>query len=211
MPETRLEQVPELREHHAALKALGYRTLEQFMGAAHAAGPALGSYLNTDVGRLLEKLPQHGRLRAAAAAFVAEGPRFSLGVRLERVVRSRRAFAISPPTTLVPQVNLIAQMPPILDQANRGTCVAHGALAVVEHYAGLQGAYQDMSEQFLYWDCKGNDGDPNGEGTWLGVALPLLQRDGCCFESTWPYNPNPIPGNEGEGPPPLGGQTWSRA
>ena len=99
---------------------------------------------------------------------------------------------------------MIAQMPPVRDQGDRGTCVAHACLAVLEHYFGLQNKYQDMSEQFLYWNCKQTDGEPNAYGTWIGVAMPLLQRDGCCLESTWPYNPKVIAGNEGQGPPPAG-------
>jgi C1A family cysteine protease len=33
--------------------------------------------------------------------------------------------------------------------------------------------------------------------------MPLLQRDGCCLESTWKYNSTPIAGNEGQDPPPA--------
>lgn len=47
---------------------------------------------------------------------------------------------------------------------------------------------------------------PNSEGTWLAMAIPLLEREGCCLEPTWPYNPAPIIGNEGQGPPPGGAQ-----
>jgi hypothetical protein len=68
---------------------------------------------------------------------------------------------------------MVAQMPPIRDLGDRGTCVAFAGLAVVEHYQGLQNAYQQTSEQLLYWDCKANDGDPDGYGTWLSVALPF--------------------------------------
>jgi C1A family cysteine protease len=103
-------------------------------------------------------------------------------------------------------VNLIPQMPTVRNQESRGTCVAHAALASYEHYLYVQGAYQDLSEQFLYWNCKRNDGIPNLEGTWLAIAIPLLQREGCCLETTWSYIPLPVPGNEGQGPPPGGAQ-----
>jgi hypothetical protein len=33
-----------------------------------------------------------------------------------------------------------------------------------------------------------------------------VQRDGVCLETGWPYNPNPIAGNEGQNPPPPGAQ-----
>ena len=31
-----------------------------------------------------------------------------------------------------------------------------------------------------------------------------MQRDGCCLETIWPYQPDIIPGEEGQGPPPSG-------
>jgi C1A family cysteine protease len=37
--------------------------------------------------------------------------------------------------------------------------------------------------------------------------MDLLQRDGCCLESAWPYNPTIVAGNEGQDPPPAGAQT----
>nr|HMS44085.1 C1 family peptidase [Pyrinomonadaceae bacterium] len=33
-----------------------------------------------------------------------------------------------------------------------------------------------------------------------------LQRDGCCLEEVWQYNPQPIAGNEGQDPPPGNAQ-----
>jgi C1A family cysteine protease len=33
--------------------------------------------------------------------------------------------------------------------------------------------------------------------------MKVLETDGCCLESTWPYNPTTIAGNEGQGPPPA--------
>lgn len=206
MPKTPLENVAQLRAYHRALKGLGYRTVEQFVGAAHASRDSLSRYLGTDVEALLATLPvHHAPLMAAARAYAAKPRLFPLGVALHRIPRPANAFAISlaPAGPPVAQVNMVAQMPPIRDQGDRGTCVAFASLAVVEHYQGLQNAYQQMSEQFLYWDCKANDGDPNGYGTWLSVAFPRLQSDGCCLDSTWPYNPNVIPGNEGQGPPPA--------
>ena len=54
----------------------------------------------------------------------------------------------------------------------------------------------------MYWDCKRNDGQPNVTGTQLGLAMGLLEGDGCCTDSAWQYNTSQMPGNEGEGPPP---------
>ena len=55
-------------------------------------------------------------------------------------------------------VNLIAQMSPIRDQGTRGTCVSFAALAAYEHALSTVGAAHDLAEQFLYWNCKSNDG-----------------------------------------------------
>ncbi len=127
-------------------------------------------------------------------------------IRLPFVDGLDPAPAFTPPVTLQPQVNLIPQLPEIRNQGQRGTCVAHATLATYEHFLKIQGAYQDLSEQFLYWNCKRNDNLPTTSGTYLGVSFPLLRRDGCCPETTWPYNPAPISGNEGHDPPPNGAQ-----
>jgi C1A family cysteine protease len=93
-------------------------------------------------------------------------------------------------------------LPLPLDQGKRSTCVAFAALAVVEHRDTQNNAYQSMSEQFLYWDCKQNDQIPNLPGTYLAVAFPRLKIDGCCLDATWPYNAQIAAGNESQDPPP---------
>jgi hypothetical protein len=112
---------------------------------------------------------------------------------------------IPPGGAVVGGANLIAQMPPIRDQSRRSTCVAFAALAAYEHYLSRQATDVDLSEQFLYWNCKRNDGYP-GRGTWLHIAFEMLRREGCCLEDTWPYQRTEIAGNEGQGPPPAGAQ-----
>jgi hypothetical protein len=102
-----------------------------------------------------------------------------------------------------PQVNHIPQLPAIKDQQNRGTCVAFASVAVFEHFLIVNGAAHGLSEQFLYFDCKRIDGHPNAEGTWVSFAFQCLSQDGVCLASTWPYDGNPVPGNEGQGPPPA--------
>jgi C1A family cysteine protease len=100
----------------------------------------------------------------------------------------------------------------VRDQHNRGTCVAHAVCAVLEClYAQSNGDSIDFSEQFAYWDAKQHDGHPNDDGTFIEVSLPQTQHDGVCEEAVWPYNPNPIPGNEAQGPPPAGAQTAAQA
>jgi C1A family cysteine protease len=206
MPETLIEDAKSLQPYLGHLKKLGYRTTDQLAGAAKVSGDSLAAYLgitDANLQALISSVP-----RRALPAGVAPAPRkkLSLGVRLDRIPRPTRAFMMAPPSAvpLPPLVNLIAEMQPIRDQGDRGTCVAHAATAVAEHYWRLQGQILDLSRQFLYWDCKQHDGDPNEEGTWVGVAMPQLQSDGCCLETTWPYVMTVIPGNESQDPPPTG-------
>jgi C1A family cysteine protease len=102
------------------------------------------------------------------------------------------------------QVDFRDRMPPVRDQESRGTCVAHACVAVREYLLGDTSTQGDFSEQFLYWDCKRRDGHPTIEGTWIRVGMQCLEEDGVCVEQVWPYNPNPVPGDEGQGPPPAG-------
>ncbi len=211
MPKTPIETVKELQPLHRRLKVLGYKDAESFIAASRVAHDEMTNYLGVDVDKIVDTLPSN--LRELRMRFAAP-QKFSLGVRLERIPSApAQAFKIPPPpppptiaaagaapTTVC---NMIAQMPPIRDQGRRGTCVAHAVLAVVEHKATVAGRYADMSEQHLYYLCKQNDGDPNDEGTWIAVAMAVLNRDGCCTEVTWPYVSAVIPGNEGQGPPPA--------
>jgi C1A family cysteine protease len=190
-----IESHPVLQRHARKLRALGYVDVDTVAGALTGASARMADYLAEDVS---------ASLQGVVGAFQAPG-RFQLGVALDQIPAVQVAFAMAAPAAapLPPSVNLIPNMPPIRDQANRGTCVAHAALAALENLRTRQGSYQDMSEQFLYWDCKQHDTVPTQPGTWLGVAIPLLQKDGCCREVTWAYNPNPIAGNEGQGPAPA--------
>jgi hypothetical protein len=184
--------------------------VEKLISAAQVAGPEMAAYLDIS-------MPQLSAILNNVAPSAMSVPMSSIQL-IQQAVYSL-GFAISeatPPSTApvfpavpapVPaNVDMTAQMPPVRSQGDRGTCVAHAAIAVYEHHLSTAGALQDLSEQFLYWNCKRYDGIPNVEGTFLSVAFPCLQRDGTCLEPDWPYNPNIIIGNEGHHPPPSGAQ-----
>jgi hypothetical protein len=109
------------------------------------------------------------------------------------------SFDVSLPS----QTNLLAGMPPVRNQKNRGTCVAFSTIAVREYLLGPESGPHDLSEQYQYWNCKQRDGY-DGSGTWIKVGMAALEEDGVCTEQVWPYHPNKIADNESQGPPPQG-------
>ncbi|MBZ5627386.1 MAG: C1 family peptidase [Acidobacteriia bacterium] len=210
-------------EHKSALKRLGYISLEQLAGAAQISGRELAAYLGEPIDKIMGQISVAATILPAAAAKTIRTAEYPLGFSVHRYFEARakaaaaplsagslatfqRLAAAVPKPAVKAEVNLIPQMPPIRNQGERGTCVAHAALSAFEHSLNVNGSYVDLSEQFLYWNCKRNDGALNEEGTYLGVAWPLLQRDGCCTELKWPYDPVPQAGNEGQGPPRKGAQ-----
>jgi len=204
---TPIEEISQLAAYLPKLKALGYVTFEEFAGAAQIARPELEAFLDTPLDALMESIPSSPQAIAADDQRVIDENPCALGALIDEVPRSSVALAAeSMENTTSSCVDWTSMMPPIKDQATRGTCVAFAATAVHEHYllnvTGSLARGHSLSEQFLYWDCKRSDGHPATAGTWLGVAFPALKRDGQCLDPTWPYNPNPVSGNEGQGPPP---------
>ena len=74
MARTPIEDVEQLAPHSRQSKALGYRTLEQFLGAAHASGADMGRFLQTNINGLLESLPKEAAPLVSAAREYAAGP-----------------------------------------------------------------------------------------------------------------------------------------
>ena len=207
MAETNIETVLQLSAYVAPLKALGYRNTDQLVGAGLAARLPLAKYLKlapAALDHLLAGLPQ----RQSPIGAVHAPPVHRLGLRLDlmpRRVNFAMAMSMSVATQLPASTDLVSQMGPVRDQANRGTCVAHATTAIVEHYWNLHGkGLVNLSRQFAYWDCKQHDGHTEEEGTWISIAMPLLQSDGCPLEVVWSYNPSDIPNDESQGPPPAG-------
>jgi hypothetical protein len=201
-----LRDLPSLADVRRRLEALGLDTLEQFQAAAHVARPELDAYLGVPVDTLLSQVPVAAEIIPQAALETILRSEYPLGVDLSAVPRLMTAPPVAIAEAVAGDVNLIPQMPPVRDQGNRSVCVAFATLAAYEQSLRRVGAEHDFSEQFLYWNAKTNDGIPQSAGTYLGVTFPLLQRDGCCLEESWPYVPNAIAGNECQGPPPAGSQ-----
>ncbi len=184
------------------LAGLWITTAEELVGTAvNGAGPqSLAEYLGLS-------LEDTNRLIQQAVAALPPGVSFApgdvdphgLGALDEPADEEHRG-----PVSFAPlpgQVDLHAQMPPVRNQGQRGTCVSFATTAVHEYLLGQRYPQDSLSEQYLYWDCKRNDLYP-GAGTFIHVAMNCLARDGQCTETAWPYNPNPVNGNEGQDPPP---------
>jgi len=106
------------------------------------------------------------------------------------------------PEELPARVSLVDRMPAIRHQGTRGTCVAHACAALREYLTGDTEA--DLSEQFLYWAARQHFITPimkSRPGSLLLYGLKALKEYGICPETDWPYNPNPMPGDEAQGTP----------
>lgn len=165
------------------------------MRTASATGPSPVVNL-LDVGRA-RPLVKHTRgviLSAKELAKVATAP------------EAKIAFATRASSPPRPTVSLVDRFPAVRNQKDRGTCVAFASIAFLEFHLGETSGTTPSrrSEQFVYWACKHEDGSPNSEGTYVSTARAVLKTFGACSNKTWKYNPLPIPGNEGQGPPPDG-------
>lgn len=218
-PGTPLRDTGLLDEHHERkLRAVGVTTVEELFGLIRATPEATGRFLEGSNLAMLqnEALAQVAPQRMAAMEEV-EKHEFSFGalpppgVEVERLSPESKFEELIeryPPGAVAfggeEGVDLRECFSPIRDQQNRGTCVAHAVVALMECFYRRAGESLDLSEQWLYWVCKERDGAPNDEGTQIFVATEIAVGDGVCLEDTWPYEPDEIPGNEGQGPPPSG-------
>lgn len=182
------------------LMGLGYSTIEEVVAASALEPDLINKFLGFNVDEeltaagFLEKKLRFSLLEASAKID------YPLGARLDHlppkpfatVSANIREF-LAP--ALPAKASLISKLPPLRDQGERGTCVAFATIAALER------GTDDLSEQFVYAECKLKDKDPN-EGTWLYISFPSVQADGVCKETTWRYNPKKILGNEGQGPIP---------
>ncbi|MBY0456180.1 MAG: C1 family peptidase, partial [Gemmataceae bacterium] len=141
----------------------------------------------------------------AAEAATPDPYDYGLGAMRPNEAVTAEAAALAPPpemmfaaVALPTAVNLIARMPPIRNQAGRGTCVAFTLTAIHDYATRLAGGQaNNFSEQHLYYETKLIDGAPNGCGTWQAKAALALANRGQCLEPVWPYNPNPPCNNHG--------------
>jgi hypothetical protein len=145
-------------------------------------------------------------LALAAAAVTASYGRGAVPPQRRRggqaaILAYSRAAA---PVALPENVSLLPNLPPLRDQGERGTCVAQAVCALREQLEIMAGSAIaiNLSEQYIYWWCKQNDGIPAAHGTYLATGMQCLASTGVPWEAAWPYNPQQQ-ASEGQGPPPL--------
>jgi hypothetical protein len=133
-----------------------------------------------------------------AASVAAHPPAVSLGAQAPPGVPTSPGSTVGMPPPMpfaapsTPSTSIDLRLTPwaIRDQGQRGTCVAFGTTACVEHsQSRATGGPAHFSEQFLYWAIKThtNDPRPTTDGTWLQFARDALQSHGICNAHYWSY------------------------
>lgn len=105
-------------------------------------------------------------------------------------------------TTLPTKIDWSSKMSPVKNQGNLGSCVGFATAAMkewqeqTEHekevaagkkYIREQDHY-DLSESWIYWNCKKIDPWPNEEGTSIRCAMQVLAKIGVPCEEAYPYS-----------------------
>jgi hypothetical protein len=205
-------------ENSRRLAALSVTTAEALLGMIAADPEATATFLGeSDLSQVQAKLGKAAGRKAMATLAEVGTRTFALGAtpptyvevegRADPEVFERKVLPAAegppPPVGEGEGANITGCMGEVRNQEGRGTCVAFTVAALAECLLFRATERRlDLSEQFLYWNCKSNDGASEEEGTFIETATGLTVSDGVCLEKFWPYNPEKIPGNEGQGPPP---------
>lgn len=104
--------------------------------------------------------------------------------------------------SLPSSVDHTAEMSPVKDQGQLGSCVGFAVTAMKEwqeqqeHLQEIESGktYKrkeenyDLSEAWVYWNAKKIDPWPGEEGTSIRYAMKVLNKIGVPTEKAWPYN-----------------------
>lgn len=115
--------------------------------------------------------------------------------------KDERDIPLAKVIQLPPSVDHTAGMTAVKNQGNLGSCVAFATAAVIEFFAQKEQDEEvsqgkeyhrklpyDLSEQWIYRNCKKIDGYPNDEGTYIRAAMKVLNSIGVPEEKGWPYS-----------------------
>jgi C1A family cysteine protease len=102
-------------------------------------------------------------------------------------------------TTYAPaSVDLTAEMPPVYDQLQLGSCTANAVAGLMEHQAMKEhGAAVTPSRLFIYYEERRIEGQPPGQDTGAEIrdGIKVVVTEGAPPETEWPYsdaNPGPF-------------------
>lgn len=106
-------------------------------------------------------------------------------------IMTKAAAAAAVPTS----VDYTRQMTAVGSQGAEGTCVGWACADGLKEYQEKKqrGRAVNLSPRYVYQRSKELDGHPDVEGTWLRVAMKVLNQKGVCPEDLWPY----VPGEPG--------------
>lgn len=105
----------------------------------------------------------------------------------------RDVFFSAPPKVikaLPPNFDMRAEMPPVFNQGNLGSCTANAACALV-WYLGIKEGHDIVvpSRLFEYYNTRLLEGTTRQDsGASIRDAIKAMTRWGFCPESDWPYN-----------------------
>lgn len=116
-----------------------------------------------------------------------------------------RPFAAKVEAGIPEKVSYRNQMTDIRDQGCFGSCVGFATTAMKEwqstqeHLKEVKAGKRDerkgkpynLSEAWVYWNCKTIDPWPNEEGTSIRCAMQIIQNKGVPEEDAWPYTDKP--------------------
>ena len=95
---------------------------------------------------------------------------------------------------LPPAIDLAnrAEWKPALDQGELGSCTAHAIAGAIQyHQIKKKVAVTDPSRLFLYYNARLREGHAKQDsGAQIRTIMKSANKDGACFEKSWPYNIN---------------------
>ena len=132
-------------------------------------------------------------------------PKLSLSLDLIEDERDDRDFSLNESAYDImtsTKVDWTSKMSPVKDQGKLGSCVGFATAAMkefqeqIEHdrevaegksYRREQDHY-DLSEAWIYWNCKKIDPWPKQQGTSIRCAMKVLHKIGVPCEKAYPYS-----------------------
>jgi len=103
--------------------------------------------------------------------------------------KAARQFRPVGTDALPPMVDLRPWLSPVEDQSTLNSCSANAVAGAYEYLARRKddGALEDVSRLFVYWNARQIDGIEGDQGSSLAACIDALSQHGACPERSWPY------------------------